>query len=188
MKRLTAHLRNKLLAGALAAVPIALLLYVLVLLEQSAQALLEPLLGVRILGLGVVALLALLYLLGVAVTCLLGWLVKRLRNRLDERLAWGTALYRTWKDVLLPLEEAAAAYRAVVVSFPGEETSLVGLTNREPVPGDPSRCYVFFPGFPNPLAGRLTAVALDRCAPLELPVGEALKFLRSAGGAALDRR
>ncbi len=185
MKWLLPHLRNKLLAGALAAPPLLLLVYAFFLIEHALQPLLEPALGARIVGLPLLVLLVLLYLLGVVVTALLAWLLRSLRDRWRERWQGLGALYQACKDVVVPAARAGSFQRVVLVSLPDEKTAQVGFTSGEALPDDPAHCRVFLPGIPNPLAGQLTVVALDRCVPLSLSVAEVFRSLLSAGNALL---
>ncbi|MCI0458092.1 MAG: DUF502 domain-containing protein [Gemmataceae bacterium] len=185
MKRLLIHLRNKLLAGVLAAPPLLLLVYAFFLIEHTLQPLLEPALGARILGLPLLVLLVLLYLLGVLVTAILAWRLRPLRDRWQERLQGLGVLYQTCKDVVVPAARTGSFQRVVLVSLPDDKTAQVGFTSGEALPDDPAHCRVFLPGIPNPLAGRLAVVACERCVPLSLSVAEVFRSLLSAGNSLL---
>ena len=117
MSKLSTHLRNKFLAGALTLVPILIVVIGVVWLEQHTQPL-THLLGLPpIPGLGVLIGLVGVYLLGVVVTSLIGGLLVRAVDYLLFRIPGLNLLYRTWKDVLLlPPGKASIYHQAVLQS------------------------------------------------------------------------
>jgi uncharacterized membrane protein len=182
MKWLGTHLRNKLLAGLLAAIPIAIVVYIFATIESYTQPWLEPVLGVRIPGLPILVFLVIIYLLGVVVTSILGSIFLSLLDRLLQRIPGFKTLYGAWKDVvLLPPGKAGTFSQVVLVSYPDEKTSWIGFTSGEPVPGHPESLAVFLPNVPNPLTGKMVLMARDRCVPLKVSVGEIFKFFLSTG-------
>jgi uncharacterized membrane protein len=181
MNSLGAHLRNKLLAGAVTLVPFAIIVYSLFWLEEHTQPL-ALLVGMpTIPGLGALVGLVGVYLLGVVATSLIGAMVARLADRLLLRIPGLNLLYRTWKDVLvLPRGKAGVYHRVVLVPSPGDGTQLA-FTSGETLPGDPPRWCVFVPSLPNPLSGQLVFLPCARCVPLQMTVEEAFKLLLSTG-------
>lgn len=181
MNFLLSHLRNKLLAGALAAAPIVAVAYLVVLAEQYTKPLTQPL-GYHFPGLGVLLAVGVVYLLGLLVSSLIGsWLLRGLDFAL-QRLPGLNMLYKVWKDVLVLPQGRAGMYDKVVLAPQPDGMSLrLGFTSADPVPGRPDCWCVFLPGVPNPIAGQLVFVQRDRCQVLALSVEEAFKFLLSSG-------
>jgi uncharacterized membrane protein len=181
MNRLQTHLRNKLLAGALAAGPVVILVWGVVWLETQTKPLTQPL-GFHFPGMGILLALALIYLLGLLVTSLLGSIALALADKALTRIPGLNLLYRGWKDILvLPPSKAGMLHRVVLVRQPGETVAQLGFTSGEALPGDPATCCVFVPGVPNPLVGRLLFVDRGACVPIHLSTEEAFKFLLSSG-------
>jgi len=177
---LQAHVRNKLVAGALAAVPVAVTLFVLWYVDSKARSLLHlqwPLLGI------VVALGA-IYLLGLFVTSVLGqaflgatdWILRHVPGLGD--------LYRTWKQVAISHpHEGKLGIFAHVVLVPDDagRGCVLGFTSGHAIEGDPRIACVFIPASPNPTSGRLQFVPSNRCIQLDLQPQEALKLIISGG-------
>src|SRR6478672_10713346 len=101
MTSLPTHLRNKMLAGALAAVPIAVVIFAAIWLERQTKPLTEMLGLPRFPGLGILLGLVAIYLLGVAATSLIGNALARAADYLLLRIPGLNLVYRTWKDVLV---------------------------------------------------------------------------------------
>jgi uncharacterized membrane protein len=174
------HLRNKLVAGMFAAVPVAIVVYVAVWVESATKVLAEPV-GMRIPGLGIVIAVAGVYVLGVVVTSVLGRFVLGLANEFFRRVPGLRLLYQGWKDLLVvPPDQAGIFHQAVLVPV-GEGRSQVGFTSGRTLPGDPASLCVFLPNIPNPFSGRLVVIPKTLCLPLKMSVEEALKFQLSSG-------
>jgi uncharacterized membrane protein len=181
MQRLQAHLRNKLLAGALAAGPIVLLIWGAFWLEENTRLLTTPL-GFHFPGLGVVMAVVSVYLLGLMVTSVLGQIALSFADRALRRVPGLNLLYQAWRDVLVvPTSKEGTFHRVVLVPGPGGVGTRLGFTSGDSLPGEPTTCCVFIPGAPNPLSGTLVLVDRDSCRPLDLSLEEAFKFLLSTG-------
>lgn len=180
MTWLAAHLRNKLIAGALALAPVVIVVVVAFWLEEHTQPL-AHLLGLPSFpGLGMLIGVAAVYAAGVLVTSLVGGIVVHLVDHLLQRIPGLNLMYRTWKDVLLLPPGKAGVYQRVVL-VPNRDGLQIGFTSGEAVPGAPPRWCVFVPGLPNPLSGQLILFPCDACTPLDISVQEAFKFLLSSG-------
>jgi uncharacterized membrane protein len=177
---LQAHVRNKLVAGALAAVPVAVTVFVLWYVDSKARSLLHlewPLLGIAV-ALGAI------YLLGLFVTSVLGqaflgatdWILRHVPGLGD--------LYRTWKQVAISHpHEGKLGIFAHVVLVPDDagRGCVLGFTSGHAIEGDPRIACVFIPASPNPTSGRLQFVPSNRCIQLDLQPQEALKLIISGG-------
>ena len=181
MKWLPTHLRNKFLAGALAAGPLVVLVWGAVWLEQHTRPLAEPF-GIHFPGLGILMAVAGVYLLGVLVTSVLGAIALRLADRFLVRIPGFNLLYQAWKDVLvLPPSKASIFSHVVLVPDPDRNAAQLGFICGEGLPTDSRTCCVFLPSVPNPLSGELHLVGRETCVPLAVSVQEAFKFLLSNG-------
>src|SRR4051812_188348 len=97
MGRLQIHIRNKLVAGALAAIPVAVTLFILWYVDSKSRELLHvhtPLVGI-VIAVGAI------YALGVFVTSVGGRFLLGVADKLLRRVPGLRALYRSWKQVAL---------------------------------------------------------------------------------------
>jgi uncharacterized membrane protein len=179
MKRLGTHLQNKFLAGALAAAPIAVVAYIVYLLEVYTQPLADWL-GLPFPGLGLLLTLAGVYLLGVVVTSVFGRFALRLGDRALRHIPGLRLVYQAWKEILVtPIDRPNTFHEVVLVPIPEGGGAQLGFTSGVPVPGDPAS--VCLPNVPNPITGRLIVVRRDRCLSLKMSAEDAFKFLLSTG-------
>jgi len=178
MGRIQAHFRNKLVAGALAAIPVAVTVVILWWVDSKARAVF----GVEYPFVGILIALAAIYLLGLFVTSLVGQFLLGLTDAIIRRIPGLRDLYRSWKQVALTSDNQEGVF-AHVVLIPDETGSmrLLGFTSGHPIEGDPDSWCVFVPGSPNPTTGRLYFVLASRCVLVDMKPQEALKLLISGG-------
>lgn len=178
MGRIQVHVRNKLVAGALAAIPVAVTVFILWYVDSWARALLglhTPLVGIAI-ALGAI------YLLGVFVTSLVGQFLLGIADGLLRRLPGLRDLYRAWKQVALTTDSHEGIFaRVVLVPDESGAMRMLGFTSGRPVEGDPGLWCVFVPASPNPTSGRLFFVPVERCLTIDMRPQEALKLIISGG-------
>jgi len=180
MGRLQTHIRNKLVAGALAAVPVAVTFFVLWYVDSKARALLHlqmPLVGI-VVALGVI------YLFGLFVTSVLGRALLSATDWILRHVPGLGDLYRSWKQVAISdPQDGVFGMFAHVVLVPDEagRGCVLGFTSGHSIEGDPRVSCVFVPASPNPTSGRLQFVPQSRCIKLDLRPQEALKLLISGG-------
>jgi uncharacterized membrane protein len=180
MGRLQTHVRNKLVAGALAAVPVAVTFFVLWYVDSKARELLHlrwPLLGIAV-ALGAI------YLLGLFVTSVLGQAFLGATDWILRHVPGLSDLYRTWKQVAIsdPHDGKFGIFaRVVLVPDEAGRGCVLGFTSGHAIEGDPRISCVFVPASPNPTTGRLQFVPTARCIALDLRPQEALKLLISGG-------
>jgi uncharacterized membrane protein len=165
-------------AGLIAAVPVAVTAFILWYVDTRARGLF----GVRYPFLGIAITVGGIYLLGVFITSLLGRFLLGLTDGLLRRIPGLRDLYRSWKQIALTSGGHEGIF-ANVVLIPDESGALrmLGFSSGEAVEGDPTICCVFVPASPNPTSGRLYFVPLARCQRLEMHAQEALKLLISGG-------
>jgi uncharacterized membrane protein len=177
MGQLQVHLRNKLVAGALAAIPLVVTIFILWWVDSKARAIFnveQPFVGIAIALVG-------LYLLGVFVTSFVGQFLLGAVDAVLRRLPGLRDLYRSWKQVALTTDTHDGIF-AHVVLIPGDGgTRILGFTSAKGVEGDPATWCVFVPASPNPTSGRLFFVPAKACLLVDMSSQEALKLVISGG-------
>jgi uncharacterized membrane protein len=178
MGRVQVHFRNKLVAGALAAIPVAVTVFILWYIDSKARAVF----GVELPFVGILIALAAIYLLGLFVTSLVGQFLLGLTDSLIRRIPGLRDLYRSWKQVAVTTDAQDGIF-AHVVLIPDESGSMhmMGFTSGRAIEGDPGVWCVFVPGSPNPTTGRLFFVPTAACINVDMRAQEALKLIISGG-------
>lgn len=178
MGRIQTHVRNKLVAGVLAAIPVAVTAFILWYLDAKARALFD----IRYPVLGLMVTVGGLYVLGLFVTSLIGRWILSLTDTLLGHIPGLRALYQSWKQMAFSPEGDAGIFARVVL-IPDEtgRMQMMGFSTRKPIDGDPETVCVFVPGSPNPTTGRLYFVPSRECVTLDLPARAAFKVLISGG-------
>jgi uncharacterized membrane protein len=175
--QLRTHLRNKLVAGALAAVPVAITFFILWYVDTKAR----ELLGLNVPFLGTLVTIIAIYLLGLFVTSFIGHFLLGLLDRALRRIPGLRALYRSWRQVMMTDAGDGIFTHVVLVPDEAGRGCVLGFTSGHAVEGDPGLQCVFIPGSPNPTTGRLYFVPSFRCIRLDMTPQEALKMLISGG-------
>jgi uncharacterized membrane protein len=177
MGRLQVHLRNKLVAGALAAIPLVVTIFILWYVDSKARGIF----GVETPFVGIGIALAGLYLLGLFVTSFVGQFLLGAVDAVLRRLPGLRDLYRSWKQVALTTDTHDGIF-AHVVLIPGDGgTRVIGFTSAKGIEGDPATWCVFVPASPNPTSGRLFFVPSKVCVLVDMSSQEALKLVISGG-------
>jgi uncharacterized membrane protein len=153
MTPLQKHLRNTLLAGIFAAIPVGATIFLIWYVESLTRAPLAKLLNLDIPFIGIPIAIALIYLLGLVVRSLIGRWLLNLLDRLLSRVPLLKDLYTAWKQISVTPGGSEGMYTKVVL-IPGEgDSKQLGFTSGECVPGDPDLICVFVPNTPNPIPG-----------------------------------
>jgi uncharacterized membrane protein len=177
MGRLQIHVRNTLVAGALAAIPVAVTIFILWYIDSKSRELLHvhtPFIGIAI-AIGAI------YLLGVFVTSVAGRFLLSIADKLLRRVPGLRALYRSWKQVALADTQVGIFAHVVLVPDDAGRGCVLGFTSGHSIEGDPGLSCVFVPGSPNPTTGKLYFVPTTRCIRLEMSPQDALKLIISGG-------
>jgi len=178
MGRVQTHVRNKLVAGTLAAIPVAVTLFILWYIDSAARGLF----GIRYPVAGLLVGIGGLYVLGLFVTSLVGRWILGGADALLVHIPGLRDLYQSWKQMAFSPEGDEGIFaRVVLVPDETGKMSMMGFSTRKPVEGDPETVCVFVPGSPNPTSGRLYFVPARECLVLDLPARVALKILISGG-------
>jgi uncharacterized membrane protein len=188
MDGLIKHISRRMVAGVVALLPIGGTLLTLWWLEDSLAGTWLAEQSWYVPGLGIVAALLIVYLVGVTVTSLLGRVVWRVVDQLLEEFPALGTLYRTLKQVLGYGEGKDAIFeRAVFVPSRENDAWELGLvTQRVGEHEDDERLVVFVPGSPNPTAGRLLLMEPGRVRPSSMTVNEVLTALVALGKADVE--
>ena len=176
------HLRTTFLTGIFAATPLAVTIFVIWYIEAITRQPLRDVLNIDIPFIGIVLALVLIYLLGLAVSSLIGkWLLNRI-DALLSRVPVLRDLYQAWKHIsVTPGGREGIFARVVLVPIEDGRIRTLGFTSGEPIAGDPATCCVFVPAAPNPMNGRLLFVPMADCILLETTPEEAFKWILSGG-------
>jgi uncharacterized membrane protein len=175
------HLRNTFLAGAFAAMPIAITAFILYYVERVTRELFAKL-GINTPFLGLILAVAGIYLLGLIVRSLVGRFFIRLIDRILSRVPVLREVYKAWKHVSITPGGKEGVYAKAALIISGEGGRLLGFTSGEPIEGDPNTLCVYVPNAPNPINGRLFFVPRQSCVILEgIGMEEAFKSILSTG-------
>jgi uncharacterized membrane protein len=177
MGRIQVHFRNKLVAGALAAIPLVVTVFILWFVDSKARAIF----GVDYPFVGILIAVAGLYLLGLFVTSLVGQFLLGATDAVLRRLPGLRDLYRSWKQVALTTDTREGIFAHVVLIPADGGSRVLGFTSAKGIAGDPATWCVFVPASPNPTSGRLFFVPSRRCLLVSVAPQDALKFIISGG-------
>lgn len=185
-------IRRYLLAGILLFVPLWLTYVVLRFVFTTLAGLTEPLLrGVldwpewALLAVSALLSLVLIYLLGWLASWVLGRRLIHLFDRVLERIPLVQTIYGGVRKLLAVLQTSPdqPQQRVVLVDRPDDGVKVVGLVTRVLTDTATGEEYaaVYLPSTPNPTAGTLELVSLDRVHPSDMSVDEAMSFVVSGG-------
>ncbi|QOV91143.1 DUF502 domain-containing protein [Humisphaera borealis] len=189
MDKIGAHLRKAFLAGILAVAPVAVTIFVVIYVESETRSAVEKAIGRDIAPfVGILLVVAVIYVVGVIVSSLIGKLLLRLADKALSRLPVVKSVYSAWKQIALTPGGGEGMYAKVVmieaegaVGTAAEPAMQMGFTSAESVPGNADLWPVFVPQCPNPLNGRLLFVPKSKCRVTNISAEDAFKMLLSTG-------
>jgi uncharacterized membrane protein len=178
MGRISKHVKAKFVAGLIAAIPIAITVFLIFYVDGMVRNVVR----LRYPFLGTLLSLAVIYALGVFVTSLVGRYLLRSFDWVLERIPGLRDLYRTWKQLLVTPDLGSGMF-AKVLLLPDESGQhyLLGFSTGRPIGEDGDRLCVFVPNSPNAITGRLYFASMKRCHFLPLSSKDALKTVVSSG-------
>jgi uncharacterized membrane protein len=180
MGRLQTHIRNKFVAGVLAAIPVAVTFFILWYVDSRARLIL----GIDVPVLGILVALGAIYLLGLFVTSVIGKFLIGITDWVLGHVPGLRDLYRAWKQVALTDTHDGGFgifHQVVLVPDDAGRGMVIGFFTGHPMEGDPETCCVFIPASPNPTSGRLHFVPQRRLVRVPLARQEAIKMIISGG-------
>ena len=186
MSSFVRHVSRTLVAGVVALLPIGGTVLLIVFFEGQIAASwksVEPLAPYYFPGLGLVAAVLAVYIVGLVVSTWLGRWLWRLVDKMLDRLPMLGGLYRSLKQILGYGEGKGALFeRVVYVKSREHDAEEIALVTRETNDADGNpRLVLFVPGSPNPATGRLLLAAPQLTRDAGIPVHEALKRLVAIG-------
>jgi uncharacterized membrane protein len=176
------HIRKTFLTGIFAAVPLAVTVYVIYIINIYTQPVTEWIFGRNIPMLGVVIALGAIYLVGMIANSLIGTAFLRSIDTTFSRVPMIGQVYSSWKQIALTPGGTEGTFSKVVL-IPDETGRMkwLGFTSGKIVEEpEPSYC-VFVPNSPSPITGRLYFVPVGECRMLGMSVEEAFKLILSVG-------
>ncbi len=188
MPRMSSHIRRTFLTGLFATIPIGITVWVIMAIFNGVDVLLQPVIeaivGRRLIGVGFVATVLLVYLLGLFADNVVGRRILRAWEAFIGRIPVVKGLYGGVKQVAEAFgPQSKDQFREVVMlEFPSPGHYALGFAT---VPLDAPKVgaarYVFVPTTPNPTSGYLLIVPREKMTPLALSVEDGLKLVISGG-------
>ena len=125
-----------------------------------------------------------LYILGWAVTRVLGRRILNAFESLLSRLPFVQTVYGAIRKLVLALQKKPTdVQRVVLLDFPSRDMKAVGLVTRTLVDSENGRklAAVYVPTTPNPTSGYLEIVPVERLISTDWTIDEAMNFIVSGG-------
>lgn len=190
MRDIFKHLRTHIFRGFLAIIPLGLsyllIRFLYLAIDTRVAKLIDRLLGFKIPGLGILLVLVLLYLLGLAASNWLGRRAFALIEQVSRRIPLIKTIYTLGKQLAdaISLPEKQAFKRAVMVEhFRPGLWSIGFVTGTLTSEGDRAEklLKVFIPTAPNPTSGFMVMVKESQVRSLDWTVAEAMNTIISGG-------
>ena len=190
MLKLIGYIKTYVFRGFLTIIPLALSFFVLqffyVFIDRRVMEEVEHVLGLNFPGLGILLLLALLFVLGLVTSNIVGRKILGLVEHLSDRIPLVKSTYKIGKQLAstLSLSENQVFSRAVLVEFlkPGMWT--LGFVTGSAIDrqnGDESLLKVYVPTPPNPTSGTMIFVREQQVRDPGWSVEEAMQAILSGG-------
>ncbi|MBI5183319.1 MAG: DUF502 domain-containing protein [Nitrospinae bacterium] len=200
-KRLKYRIRNIFIAGLLVILPIGITYFILSFLFNNIDSLLSPILtrllifiglplrpGYRIPGLGLMATILIIFIVGLLTTNIFGRKLVKFGELILEKIPVVRSVYTGAKQVINTIAHTdKKAFRQVVmVEFPRKGVYSIGFVTGE-TKGEVQDLTkeevvnVFLPTTPNPTSGFLLFAPRNEITPLSMTVEDGLKLIISGG-------
>ncbi len=186
------RLRRYFIAGLLVFLPLAVtftvLAWLFTLLDNFLGRLISLVFGYSIPGVGLVATIAVIFLMGALVTNVLGRRVVEAVDAVFMRIPLARSIYSATKQISdsIFIKRKGAFQRAVLLEWPRKGLYIIGFVTAEGgaeawIGGARRFLNVFMVTTPNPTSGFLMFVPEDETIPLQISVEDALKLVLSGG-------
>lgn len=187
MSSIFRHIVRCLIAGIVALLPIAGIVVMVVYAEYRIAHYWLARQNWYFPGLGLLAVVVVLYLIGLVVGTVIGQWIWTQVDKLFARLPILGNLYQTLKQILGYGEGPGALFERVVLIPAHEANALeMGLvTNTIHVADGSEQLLVFVPACPNPMTGRLLVIEAARTRPVAMHVNEAMRAFVALGKAGI---
>ena len=178
------------LSGIAVVLPVAVTVFVLIwlfnLLDGILRNLIDRIFGVNIPGLGLLALLIIIFLIGMFTSNFVGRKITGWFEKLIGNIPLIKAVYNPIRKIIsgLSSEKADSFQKVVLVEFPQKGRKSIGfITNSNFSVDEKDNISVFVPTTPNPTNGFLIIVDRKDVEVLEMTVNEGLNAVVSIGSA-----
>ena len=182
------HIRTTMLAGLLLIVPVGITFLILKFIFDFFDPLLKDFMARFIdvyRGMGIVALVIVIYLAGLLGAQVLGKRIIDLGINMVDRIPVVSGVYRAARqatDVFSNLSSNGTYTSVVLVEFPGYGLTSIGLvTGSIKDRSGTDLLVVYMPTSPFPTSGFLVILPEDQVTPTDLAVADAIKMIVSAG-------
>lgn len=186
------RLRRYFIAGLLVFLPLAVTFTVLAwlfrVLDNFLGRLIASVLGYTVPGVGLVATVAVIFLIGALVTNVLGRRLVQAMDAIFMRIPLARSIYSATKQISdsIFIKRKGAFQRVVLLEWPRKGTYIIGFVTGESgaekwIGSSRRFLNVFMITTPNPTSGFLMFVPEDETIPLEISVEDALKLVLSGG-------
>ena len=184
------HIRTTLIAGILLIIPVAVTFLILKFIFDFFDGLLEPLLDRFIdyqIGMGIAALVIVIYLAGIVTTHFLGKRIIQLGNSCVDRIPVVSGVYRAARqatEVFSTVKSSSDSKfsSVVLVEFPGNGLRSIGLVTGKLTDQDGTPLLVVYvPTSPFPTSGFLLFLPEHQVTTTDMAVDDAIKLIVSAG-------
>ncbi len=187
-KKIVGHVRGTLIAGVLILVPVAITYVLVVWVFNNIDGLLQPLLeritDRHIPGLGLLALIILVYILGLVWTKRLGRRTIRTLQHFLLKIPLIGAVYGPARKLIESFtgESSAGFKRVVVVEYPKQGTWMIGFLTgiANVVPGS-TMGVIYLPTAPTPNSGWVAMVPIQNIYDTTMTVQQAMTMVLSGG-------
>ena len=188
------HIRNVLLAGILVAVPVVVTYLVFRWLFETLDGILQPIVNLAVgrpsRGAGLIALVIVVYLLGLVTTNVFWRRIIRGVDVMLCRMPVVQYVYSSARQVVDAIRNLRKTpfKRVVIVEFPRQGVQSIAFVTSKAidVKGE-TRLAVFVPTAPNPLSGFVVLMSPADVTDTDLSVDEALRMVLSGGLLSPDR-
>jgi uncharacterized membrane protein len=181
------NLRNKLVAGALALIPIVVTYYFLIsfvgFFDRIISPMIDPYLGFHIPGLGLIVSLLAIYFLGLFTTNIIGSSLLKIFEKWLNYIPLVRTVYQTIKQVTNAFSFTQTGFeRVVFVEYPRRGAWTLGFVTGKSTGADGTNfIHLFIPTTPNPTSGWVLFVPEDDIIQSEMTVEQGLKAIISGG-------
>jgi uncharacterized membrane protein len=182
---------SKFLAGVLVAVPTIVTFLALRFLFRQVDGIFSPwvtnLVGRHVPGLGIVATILIVFIVGYTATNFMGRRFVKLSERLLAQLPLVRTIYKSSKEIVhaATMSRRQVFRDLVMIEYPRKGAYSYGFvtsyTTRHNAEGSKRLANVFIPGPPVPTTGVLIAIPIDDLFCLDVSTEDALKLILSGG-------
>jgi len=182
------HTRNVFLIGVLTAIPLEVTYIVFRWLFEALDGIFQPaiksLIGRTLPGAGLVALVILVYLLGLVAANVIGRRLVRWLDAIMSRVPVIQYVYKAIKQVVDALRglQQVPFKKVVIVEFPKTGMYSLGFVTGKPVDfRGQKKVPLFIPHTPNPMTGFLVLLAEEDILDTDMTIEEAMRMVLSGG-------